>query len=51
MDDSDIEEWDDWHKNLNSWENHQDELELITSKLSQEESLYKCILIYIKAIF
>ena len=37
MDDFDIEEYDDWHKDLNSWENHQDELELIASNLSQEE--------------
>lgn len=37
MDDYEIEEWNDWHKDLNNWEKYQDELELITSELSHEE--------------
>nr|WP_320038962.1 hypothetical protein [uncultured Bacteroides sp.] len=37
MDDYEIEEWDDWHKDLKDWENHQDELDQIASKLFQKE--------------
>jgi len=37
MEDFDVEEWDDWHKDLNNWEKHQDELERIISELSHEE--------------
>ena len=37
MDDYEIEEWNDWHKDLNNWEKYQDQLELITSELSHEE--------------
>lgn len=37
MDDFEIEEWDDWHNDLYNWENNQNELDQIASKLSQEE--------------
>ena len=37
MDDFEIEELYDWHKDLKNWENNQDELDQIASKLSQEE--------------
>jgi len=37
MDDYEIEEWNDWHKDLKDWENHQDELDQTVSNQSQEE--------------
>ena len=37
MDDYEIEEWNDWHKDLKDWENHQDELDQIASELSHDE--------------
>lgn len=37
MDKYDIEECDDWHKDLMDWEKHQDELERITSELTHED--------------
>lgn len=39
MTDFDVEEWDDWHKDLIDWERNQDKLDLIAPKMSQEEYL------------